>query len=50
MNDKTERYKGIMPAGYDDIKKNERFIFIRPEDIGFERTTFILYLVDTSSS
>lgn len=35
-----------MPAG--DDKKTKRFVFIRPEDIGFERTTFVIYS-DTSS-
>lgn len=47
MNEKQKRYKGIMPAG-DDKKKPKRFVFIRPEDIGFERTTFVVHS-DTSS-
>lgn len=42
MNEKTETLQR-KNAGGRRWKKNERFVFIRPEDIGFERTTFVLY-------
>lgn len=44
MNEKTETLQRNNAGGDDkkNKKKTERFVFIRLEDIGFERTTFVL--------